>query len=69
MTESKPAASAKERDDLQHPIIHEGAPPESYDGNEGADELVEVVEPDGKVTPRVANEEGRSTGATSGTAS
>jgi hypothetical protein len=49
-----------ERDDLQRPIEHEGAPAERYDGNEDADDRVEVVNPDGKPAPRVRNREGRS---------
>jgi hypothetical protein len=52
--------SQEERDDLQSPLVHEGAPSEHHDGNEDADDLVEVVEPDGQTTPRVANEGGRS---------
>jgi hypothetical protein len=52
--------SSEEREDLQTPLVHEGAPSEQYDGNEDADDRVEVVEPDGHTTPRVANKEGRS---------
>jgi hypothetical protein len=53
-------ARPEERDDLQSPLVHEGAPTEHHDGNEDADDLVEVVEPDGDTTPRVANRGGRS---------
>jgi hypothetical protein len=49
-----------ERDDLQRPLEHEGAPSERYDGNEGADDRVEVLNPDGTVAPRVPNRAGRS---------
>jgi hypothetical protein len=49
-----------ERDDLQRPLEHEGAPSEQYDGNEDADDRVEVLNPDGTVAPRVPNRAGRS---------
>jgi hypothetical protein len=49
-----------ERDDLQRPLEHEGAPAEQHDGNEDADDLVEVINPDGTTAPRVPNREGRS---------
>jgi hypothetical protein len=49
-----------ERDDLQRPLEHEGAPSEQHDGNEDADDRVEVVNPDGTTAPRVPNREGRS---------
>jgi hypothetical protein len=49
-----------ERDDLQRPLEHEGAPSEQYDGNEDADDRVEVLNPDGSEAPRVANRAGRS---------
>lgn len=38
----------------QNPVIHEGADPDpQYDGNERADERVEVVNPEGDPAPRV----------------
>ena len=40
-------------DDLQKPLVHEGAPPgRPDDGNESADDKVEVHEPGGARTPR-----------------
>ncbi len=37
----------------QHAIIHEGAAADrAYDTNEGADEKVQIVEPDGTPSPR-----------------
>ncbi len=54
-----PKATNAERDDLQRPIVHEGAPSGHHDGNEVADDRVEVVEPDGSITPRRYIREGR----------
>jgi hypothetical protein len=54
-----PKSAGKPRDDLQNPITHEGAPAERHDGNEAADDRVEVVEPDGDITPRLPNKGGR----------
>ena len=33
---------------LQNPLIHEGAPPDGDDGNEGADEKAIVVDQEGE---------------------
>ena len=52
---------SEERDDLQSPLVHDGAPPQRHDGNEDADDRVEVLDPDGKPAPRVPNKEGRTT--------
>jgi hypothetical protein len=45
----------KERDDLQSPLIHEGAEPDEVDTNENADDKADIVQPDGSDAPR-ANE-------------
>ena len=60
MSEQNGGSAKGDRDDLQSPLIHEGARAEQYDGNEAADDKVEVVEPDGRPSPRVPNLEGRS---------
>ena len=42
----------KERDDLQSPLIHEGAHPDDRDSNESADDKVDILQPDGSEAPR-----------------
>ena len=53
------APETEEGEGLQTPPIHDAPAPERHDGNEDADDLVEVVEPTGEPAPRVPNDEGR----------
>jgi len=57
MSETRDKQSAdepgKKKDDPQRPLVHEGASADRHhDSNEGADDKVEVVEPDGASSPR-----------------
>jgi hypothetical protein len=44
----------KEPGDLQNPLTHEGAEPDpdQHDGNENADDRVDILQPDGSEAPR-----------------
>ena len=47
----------KEPGDLQSPLIHEGADPDDRDPNEGADDRVEIQQPDGSEAPRAPKDD------------
>lgn len=60
MKDEAASTGRKREEGRQNALIHEGADPDpTFDGNENADERVEIVEPDASTpSPRAETEEG-----------